>query len=342
MKKIKIGIICPSEIAFRRFLPSLQKEKNFEYIGVAVASKEEWNGDVADTVIENERKKGQAFVDTFGGKIFDSYISLITSNDVDAVYLPLPPALHFQWAKKALENNKHVFVEKPSTTSYTDSSYLVKLAKNKKLALHENYMFQYHTQISRIQEEICSGKIGRVHSYHARFGFPRRNRNDFRYNKDLGGGALLDAGGYVIKLATKLLGKDLTMESCVMNSYEDFDVDMYGTYMFKNNKNVVFIGEFGMDCEYQCMLSIWGSNGIIQTDRIFTSPDDLNPIVKFTHNGKQENKELECDSHFRKSIQEFYKAINDKTEREKIYEEILLQASLVQKAKDISGGVQND
>ena len=127
-----------------------------------------------------------------------------------------------------------------------------------------------------------------------------------------------------------------------MNSYEDFDVDMYGTYMFKNNKNLVFIGEFGMDCEYQCMLSVWGSNGIIQTDRIFTAPDNLNPILKVTHNGEQKNIELESDSHFRKSIQEFYKAINDKTKREKIYEDILLQASLVQKAKDISGGIQND
>lgn len=54
MKKIRIGIICPSEIAFRRFLPSLEKEENFTYVGVAIASKEEWDGDVADTVIENE------------------------------------------------------------------------------------------------------------------------------------------------------------------------------------------------------------------------------------------------------------------------------------------------
>ena len=61
MKKIRIGIICPSEIAFRRFLPSLEKEENFTYVGVAIASKEEWDGDVADTVIENEWKKRKDF-----------------------------------------------------------------------------------------------------------------------------------------------------------------------------------------------------------------------------------------------------------------------------------------
>ena len=51
MKNIRIGIICPSDIAFRRFLPSLTGEKDFTYVGVAVADKSEWNGDVADEVI---------------------------------------------------------------------------------------------------------------------------------------------------------------------------------------------------------------------------------------------------------------------------------------------------
>ena len=41
----------------------------------------------------------------------------------------------------------------------------------------------------------------------------------------------MDAGGYVIKLSTKLLGEDITLESCIMNSYEDFDVDLYGSYI---------------------------------------------------------------------------------------------------------------
>lgn len=342
MKKIRIGIICPSEIAFRRFLPSLEKEENFTYVGVAIASKEEWDGDVADTVIENEWKKGKTFVDTYGGKIFESYSSLIMSNEVDAVYLPLPPALHYKWAKKALENDKHVFVEKPSTTNYQDSLNLVKLAEERKLVLHENYMFQYHSQISEIKKEVENGKIGKVHSYHARFGFPRRDKNDFRYNKELGGGALLDAGGYVIKLATRLLGEDITLESCVMNSYEDFDVDLYGSYMFRNKKNEVFIGEYGMDCEYQCMLSIWGSKGIMQTDRIFTAPDNFKPSLKIIQNGEVETLELNCDSHFRKSIRQFYNAINDTAVRDKIYNEILLQAQLVQKVRDISGGLGND
>ena len=110
MKNIRIGIICPSEIAFRRFLPSLQKEDGFTYMGVAVADPSEWDGEVADEVIANEFKKAETFVESYGGKVYKSYHEVICADDIDAVYLPLPPALHYRWAKLALEHGKHVFV----------------------------------------------------------------------------------------------------------------------------------------------------------------------------------------------------------------------------------------
>ena len=337
MKNIRIGIICPSEIAFRRFLPSFQKEDGFTYMGVAVADPSEWDGEVADEVIANEFKKAETFVESYGGKVYKSYHEVICADDIDAVYLPLPPALHYRWAKLALEHGKHVFVEKPSTICYKDSMELITLAQAKKLALHENYMFQYHQQIEDVKEQLKKGTIGKVHSYHARFGFPMRPANDFRYNKALGGGALLDAGGYVIKLATKLLGENIEMLSCVMKDYDEFGVDMYGSYMFKNEKDEVFLGEFGMDCEYQCKLSIWGSQGILSTDRIFTAPDDLCPTLHVLHNNEVSDIKLQADSHFRKSIRMFYEAVHDAATRERIYGEIKVQADMVDKARELAG-----
>ncbi len=337
MGKVRIGIICPSEIAFRRFLPSLKQEKSFEYMGVAIASKDEWDGDVEDSVIQKEREKAEKFVDAYGGGIYEGYQALITSDDVDVIYLPLPPALHYQWAKMALKQGKHVFVEKPSTTSYEHSKELIELAKQKHLVFHENYMFQYHSQITAIRDELKRGIIGKVHSYHARFGFPMRAANDFRYNKALGGGALLDAGGYVIKLATKMLGPSIQMVSSVMKDYETFGVDMYGAYMFKNDKNEVFVGEYGMDCEYQCCISVWGSEGILTSDRVFTAPDQLKPILRVTHNNETKEILLPEDSHFRKSIRMFQNAIDNDRLRVRIYDEILLQAKLVDDARRMSG-----
>ena len=103
----RIGIICPSEIAFRRFHPALKEAACFEYAGVAIASKEEFVG-ATDEILAKERSKAQTFVDNYGGKIYEGYRNLIESNDIDAVYLPLPPGLHYQWAKVALNVGKHI------------------------------------------------------------------------------------------------------------------------------------------------------------------------------------------------------------------------------------------
>ena len=141
---IRIGIICPSEIAFRRFLPALKKCQEYSYVGVAVADKAEWFGDSADSVSDSEfektrsgeLEKAENFRNEYSGKIFENYASLISDPEIDAVYVPLPPALHFKWAEMALKNGKHVLVEKPSTVSGEDSRKLISLAKEKGLALH--------------------------------------------------------------------------------------------------------------------------------------------------------------------------------------------------------------
>ena len=54
---IKIGIICPSEIAFRRFMPAIKKATEFEYVGVAYATKEEWFGEIVTEISDESFSK---------------------------------------------------------------------------------------------------------------------------------------------------------------------------------------------------------------------------------------------------------------------------------------------
>ena len=256
MSKVRIGIICPSEIAFRRFMPAIQKLDCAEYIGVAHASVKEWFGDSEpdETLILSEKEKAENFRKEYGGKVFDSYESLLTSPEVDAIYLPLPPALHYRWAKEALTRGKHIFLEKPSTTSFDDTEDLINLAKEKRLAVHENYMFAFHKQIAEIQDIIKSSKLGEVRLYRIAFGFPQRAKNDFRYNKALGGGALLDCGGYAIKLATMLLGETAKKAYSKLNYTDGFDVDIYGSAALINDSGTTAQLSFGMDNSYKCEL----------------------------------------------------------------------------------------
>ena len=341
MKKIRIGIICPSEIAFRRFLPSLQKLNEFSFGGIAIASPEEWVGDGEVTeqtkvIIENERTKALAFIDNYGGMIYEGYKTLITSPNIDVVYLPLPPALHFKWAKLALEAGKHAYVEKPFTTGLEDTQTLLSIAKEKKLAVHENYMFIYHRQLQAVQDLIAQGEIGKVRQYRVSFGFPRRAANDFRYNKALGGGALLDAGGYCMKYASWLLG-DSARLVCANAYYEpEFEVDIFGSCTMTNDEGTIVQMSFGMDCDYKCELEAWGSTGTLTTGRILTAPDGLEPDMVIKHNQDYITKKLPADNAFEKSIRRFYDCLTNDAIRKENYGIIERQSSFVSEFKKLS------
>lgn len=332
---MNIGILCPSEIASRRFLPALNTIPDTHLIGVGVNSAEERYGrNLPDqqeigSMLQSEKNKAAKMIAEYGGHLFDSYESIIRSQEIEALYIPLPPALHHKWAKCALENGKHVLVEKPSTTSFRDTNDLVSVARSKGLALHENYMFVFHDQLDAIEAIINSGEIGDIRLYRISFGFPQRAANDFRYNKALGGGALIDAGGYTIKYAARLLGETAEITCADLNYIDKFDVDIYGSATLVNQEGVTAQIAFGMDNDYKCELEVWGSKGTLRTGRVLTAPAGFTPTLIIKKNTDIEERPLPADDAFRKSIEHFITCAADSGVREKNYELILKQARLV-------------
>lgn len=331
----RIGIICPSEIAFRRFLPALKEAGCFEYAGVAIANKEEFVG-ATDEILAKERAKAQTFVDSYGGKIYEGYKTLIYSDEVDAIYLPLPPGLHYKWAKEALSAGKHILCEKPCTTALATTQDLINDAESQGLAAHENYMFAFHDQLEAVNDIVKSGEIGDVRLYRISFGFPMRAQNDFRYNKALGGGALLDCGGYTFKYASMLLGPTAKMKYAQSNNIEGFNVDMYGSAALVNDEGVTAQVAFGMDHNYKCELEVWGSKGTIYTNRILTAPADFVPEVIIRKGNEEEKRNLPADDAFKKSILHFCKCIENAEIRKTNYETLLRQASLVEQFQQLA------
>lgn len=334
---MKIGVICPSEIAYRRFMPALQKCDNIEFAGVASANAEEWFGSnyelvdekIRKEVLHREYEKAKSFVDNYGGKVYGSYTELIKDDTIEAVYIPLPPALHYKWAKLALEEGKHVFVEKPSTTNKKDTEELIAIAKEKDLAIHENYMFAFHDQLSEIKKIVDSKEIGDVRLYRIAFGFPRRLSTDFRYAKALGGGALLDCGGYTLKYASMLLGESARIAYAQLNYIDDFEVDVYGSAALINDSGDTVQVSFGMDNSYKCDLEVWGSQGCLNTGRVLTAPAGFEPTCTITKNQDKEERKLPADDTFYKSLKFFEDCISDKNIRVKSYNNILRQIYLV-------------
>lgn len=335
---MKIGIICPSEIAIRRFLPALQKTDKIEYVGVAYASFQEWFNGTQEcekkisvrTSIQQEAIKAEKIQQAFGGKVFCGYRNMIESDEVDAVYIPLPPALHFIWAKAALENHLHVFVEKPSTVSLKDTAELVRIAEKNSLALYENYMFVLHSQLQEVADAVKNGEIGSVRLYRIDFGFPYRGADDFRYKKELGGGALLDCGGYALKYANILLGGKAKVVQADVSYENEQNVEIFGSGVLKNREGVNVQIAFGMDNEYRCNIDIWGSRGTLFSSRILTAPDGFVPSYTITKDGKTKVKQMYSDDAFQKSIQKFMDCIEYEEERKNSYREMLRQQFLVE------------
>ena len=150
---LRFGVICPSDVAYRRFMPALMKVKGACFAGIGVNSIEERFGNIvsdtaaAEAKIEAGRKKAEKFTALYGGKVYESYEEIVNASDIDALYIPLPPALHYKWADKAIKAGKHVLVEKPATLCYKDTKTLVEEASGAGLALHEDYMFAFHIQL---------------------------------------------------------------------------------------------------------------------------------------------------------------------------------------------------
>lgn len=339
---MKIGVLSPSEIALRRFMPAISKMKDVEFGGVAIYTVEErFNGEEIEeekinAIMMREEKKVNKFIENYGGKIYRGYETMILSDDIEAIYIPLPPALHYKWAKLALEHGKHVFLEKPATLSADDTKKLISIANEKNLALHENYMFTYHKQIEEIDHIIASGEIGDVRLYRISFGFPRRTLPDFRYDRKLGGGALFDAGGYTIRYASILLGQTARVVCAELNYIDGFDVDIYGSGTLVNNAGNVVQLSFGMDNSYKCELEVWGSKGSLHTGRILTAPPDLVPYVEICKNNQIEARNLSTDDSFYKSLQRFLGCIRCEKIRCDNYKILAYQAELVEDFRQIA------
>lgn len=316
--RMKLGILGCADIAQRRFMPSVTEFSGFECAAIA----EEYN-----------KKKLEGFV-SYAIPVYDSFDDILNDPAIEAVYIPLPPALHFPYARKALLNGKHVLVEKPSCTCYAQTAELVEIAAEKGLALQENYMFQYHSQLEEIRKLLSEGAIGDIRLIRTDFCFPLREANDFRYNPKLGGGVLLDDTGYLVKMAQLLLGKTVYVETASLQRIDGFEVEMYGCATFRNASGLTMQAGYGMDNHYRCSLDIIGNKGRLQTNRIYTAGTDVTPSIEIENKDGKREIVLPADNHFLHSIEKFYQAITDETLRQSMYDGMLLQAKLMQDIRD--------
>jgi len=322
-KLVRIGVISTASIAERLVIPAINKLKsNFVLAGIASRSKD----------------KAEIFANKFQTKAYNNYNDLLSDSNIDAVYIPLPNAMHTEWIEKALLNGKHVIVEKSLGCSLEEVARLTDLAREKNLVLFENFQFRFHPQTLLIQNLIHQNAIGKIRCVRASFGFPPfPDKNNIRYQAVLGGGALLDAGAYTTKVSQLLLGLDLKVKASSLNADSNSEVDIWGGAYLQDEKTGEFAElAFGFDHFYQCGVEIWGSIGKLKTNRFFTAPPNYEPVITIeTREGEQQIK-AKAANHFELMLLHFHELITGDKSSEEEHLQNIDQARLIQEIKNIA------
>ena len=317
MKKIRIGVLGCANIADKYMIPAIKQTEEFELIAVASRS----------------RDKANHFANKFNCEPIVGYENIMIRKDIDALYIPLPPGLHEEWVIRSLTEKKHLFVEKPFATDYTSARTMTDLAIINKCIIMEDFMFQYHSQHKLVFDFIKNNEIGEFRLFRSSFGFPPLDDNNFRYDKKLGGGCLLDTATYTVKASSFILKPPLTVLSSYLYYDKKKNVDIYGSASLIDNNNCIAQLSFGFDNYYQCNYEIWGSTGKCTVHRAFTPGPNYKPKITLEKQDFHKEYIMPENNHFINILKAFYNSISLKNYRQ-CADEMLSQSKVLSDIRD--------
>jgi predicted dehydrogenase len=133
--------------------------------------------------------------------------ALLADPEVQAVYVATPHPLHEAQAIACIEAGKHVLCEKPLTVSAASSARVIEAARKKGVFLMEAFMYRCHPLMRELIARLREGVIGPIRHVRADFGFRvPRNPQGRLFNVELGGGGILDVGGYPVSFVRLIAG----------------------------------------------------------------------------------------------------------------------------------------
>ena len=264
--KVRIGIMGSAKVAEKYAINAFQAIDNAEVVGIA----------------SRDRAKASDWAKRFGIKNIATYESLLASEEIDAIYIPLPIGLHKEWAVKSAAAKKHIICEKSLAENLSSAKEIVDACRKNNVVLYENFMCGYHPQHQKTLSLIQEGRVGKPFIFNGNFEFTLTDRENFRFKKDLGGGSLNDAGAYMVFMARKIFGCEPRAVTCRL--FYDNEVDIKGVAIMEFPDEMAAHISFSFESVYQNNYSVWGSKGLIKVERAYSIPADMKPNMKLITN----------------------------------------------------------
>ena len=214
----------------------------------------------------------------------DSYNSIIKDPNIDAVILTTPHSLHVKHTIQALQNGKHVFVEKPMATKYLDAKkmYLAAKKHNKILSVGHNRRYSSVSDfINNLNRQKKIGKILHIDANYSASGALKYKKKYWRANrKESPGGAVAALGIHMIDLMCYFGGKVKSVQSLVKKFAVKVNMDDTTSALFEFSKNCTGNLTTIFACSYTTTFNVFGTNMNIFSDV------DKNKIKIINKNGK--------------------------------------------------------
>jgi len=265
MAKLRWGIIGTGRIA-KIFAEGILRSQSGELVAVGSRTK------AKAKAFAKHHKVPQAH---------GTYAELLADKSVDAAYIATPHPHHHELAIRAAEAKKHILCEKPLGVHYDEAGAVLQAAWENSVFFMEAYMYRCHPQISRMIELIRAGTIGDVRVIKATFGSPVPYDLDNRlFNRELGGGGILDIGGYCTSMVRLIAGvakgkpfAEPERMSVFGMIGEESEVDEYASAMAVFPGDIVAMISCGLRLMQENRVRIEGSGGTL------TLPDPWVPNV---------------------------------------------------------------
>lgn len=192
---VRLGLLSASRIAEQAVIAPVPNVDGVELVAVAARD--------VDRAGELAGRVGASLA-------FGSYVELLESDQVDAVYIGTPASLHRPWAVAAIEAGKHVLCEKPFAANAHDARLIADAARSSDVVVMEAFHWRYHPYVRQIKAVLDSGVLGTLERIEAVFDIPDGHipRTDIRWELAIGGGATMDLGCYSIQWARFAAGAE--------------------------------------------------------------------------------------------------------------------------------------
>lgn len=217
-----------------------------------------------DLYAVSERNEKKAIKDYPNIKSYDSVFDLLSDEKIELVVVNTPNNTHFEYAKQALEANKHVLIEKPATTTPEEFQVLLDLANkvNRQVFVYQNR--RWSSDISSAKEIINSGKLGNIVEMHLRFDRYRAGISPkvFKETPIPSSGIWYDLGAHLVDQAISIFGKPISHYRHKDTFRDNSQVDDFAfMHIIFPNKVNVFITTSMLVADAQAGIVIHGTKG---------------------------------------------------------------------------------